>query len=131
MDAQFVQDPDQDFDCLRFGLREWKRLSPYLLKDFYVLTPWHSQEERDGFTAYCFFDGQARRGAMLLFRMEECREEELTLRLPFLRRGARCRLTDEDTGEILELDGARLGQEGITWPIAQPRSARLIWIEEV
>lgn len=130
VDAQFVQDPEQDFDLLRFGLREWKRLSPYLLKDFYVLTPWHSQEERDGFTAYCFFDGQARKGAMLLFRMEDCQEPDLPLRLPFLQQAARCRLRDEDTGEILEMDGARLGEEGITWHMPQPRSARLIWIEE-
>ncbi len=130
VDAQFVQDPDQDFDLLRFGLREWKRLSPYLLKDFYVLTPWHSQEERDGFTAYCFFDRQARKGAMLLFRMEDCREAHLVLRLPFVRRESRCRLTDEDSGETLQMDGGRLQDEGISWHMPHPRSAKLVWIEE-
>ena len=67
---------------------------------------------------------------MLLFRMEDCQEPDLPLRLPFLQQAARCRLRDEDTGEILEMDGARLGEEGITWHMPQPRSARLIWIEE-
>ena len=56
VDSQFVQDPDQDFDLLRWGLREWKRVSPSLRKDFYVLTPWHPETETTGFTAYVFFD---------------------------------------------------------------------------
>jgi hypothetical protein len=60
---------------------------PYLLKDFYVLTPWHSQEDKSGFTAYSFYDGDEQRGVMLLFRMEACSEDRLTVRLPFAEAG--------------------------------------------
>ena len=29
VDSQFTQDPDQDFDMLRFGLNEWKQVRPF------------------------------------------------------------------------------------------------------
>lgn len=71
MDAQFVQDPDQDFDILRFGLNEWKSIRHLLLKDFYVLTPWHSPTDKSGFTAFAYVDEEAEDGVLFIFRMEE------------------------------------------------------------
>lgn len=123
VDSQFVQDPDQDFDLLRWGLREWKRVSPYLLKDFYVLTPWHPETETTGFTACAFFDPEALSGALLAFRQEKCQEETVTLPLPFAGEGEEYDLKDEDTGEIL-----RAGRQGITLRFDKPRQARLLWI---
>ena len=123
VDSQFVQDPDQDFDLLRWGLREWKRVSPYLLKDFYVLTPWHPETETTGFTAYAFFDPETFSGALLAFRQEKCQEETVTLPLPFAGEGEEFTLQDEDTGEIL-----RAGRQGITLGFEKPRQAKLLWI---
>lgn len=128
VDSQFVQDPGQNFDMLRFGLREWKKLSPYLLKDFYVLTPWHSQEDRSGFTAFSFFDGDAEQGALLLFRMEDCPEDTLTVQLPFTEDGRTYTLTDEDSGETLAVPGAVLKKTGWAFALPERRTARLIWI---
>ena len=123
VDSQFTQDPGQDFSLLRRGLREWKRLSPYLLKDFYVLTPWHAGDDASGFTAYAFFDPDADAGALLAFRQENCAEDALPLRLPFAETGENCRLEDEDTHETLNA-----GPGGFTLRFAHPRQARLMWI---
>lgn len=124
VDSLFVQEPSQDFSILRYGLREWKKVNPYLLKDFYVLTPWHSEQEKDGFTAFSFFDPEQEKGVLLMFRMEECAEETLSIRLPFIQENEEWTLTDEDTGEQIVLQ-----EQNCTFQFATPRSARLVWVE--
>ena len=123
VDSQFVQDPDQDFAMLRWGLREWKRVSAYLLKDLYVLTPWHTEKDVFGFTACAFFDPETSSGALLAFRQEKCREDELTVTFPFAADGEDYTLKDEDTGETLTVSGGDL-----TIRFSRPREARLMWI---
>ena len=125
VDSQYAQDPDQDFDILRRGLREWKRLNRFLLKEFYPLTPWHTEGETTGFTAFAWYDPEERAGALLAFRQEKCRENALTLPLPFLEAGKTCLLTDEDTGE--EISAA--SDEEIALTFGEPRTARLLWIK--
>lgn len=122
VDSQFVQDPDQDFGILRFGLAEWKKVNPYLLKEFYTLTPWHSGEEKDGMTAYCYFDPETEKGVMLAFRQEECEEDSLCVSLPFAE--GQWTLTDEDTGETIVIADktARLS-------LPEKRMARLLWMK--
>ena len=127
VDSQFVQDPDQDFDILRTGLREWKRLAPYMLKDFYVLTPWHTREDKTSFTAYCYFDPESGEGALLAFRQERCQAEEVQLTLPFAREEGCC-LTDEDSGETLRVSGDEMRGKGFALSFDAPRSARLLWV---
>ena len=124
VDSQFVQDPDQDFDLLRWGLGEWKRVSPYLLKDFYVLTPWHPETETTGYTAYAFFDPETLSGVLLAFRQEKCQEETVSLPLSFAGEGETFVLRDEDTGETL-----RASRQGITLRFEKKRQARLLWIK--
>lgn len=121
VDSQFVQDPDQNFDVLRFGLKEWKRVSPYLLKDFYTLTPWHSEKDNDGFCVFCYYDPKEERGVILAFRQERCLEDTVSVKLPFA--GA-YRLTDEDTGGVFTAEDVfEIGFEN-------PREAKLLWIEK-
>ena len=124
VDSQFVQDPDQDFEMLRWGLREWKRVSPYLLKDFHVLTPWHTEEDVFAFTAYAFWDPDADAGVLLAFRQEKCAEDTLTVTLPFA--GEKVTLTDEDTGETLEAGAAV--SDGFPIRFSHARQARLFWL---
>lgn len=130
VDSQFVQDPDQDFDMLRFGLREWKKVSPYLLKEFYVHTPWHSEHDRSGFTSYSFFDGDADRGVLFLFRMEDCGLNHITVKLPYAQNGVSYRLTDEDSRESFEAEGEVLNKDGVSFVLENRRTARLIWVEK-
>ncbi len=128
VDSQFTQDPHQNFDLLRAGLREWKKLCPYMLKDYYVLTPWHSKDDKSGFTAYSFFDAEVERGVLLLFRMENCSEDRLTVRLPYAEDGIGYKLTDEDSEAILLMPGKELREAGCVFVLPERRSARMVWI---
>lgn len=123
VEARFVHGDKKEFDSLRFGLSEWERVAPYLLKEFYVLTPWHKEQDVSGFTAYSFFDHEIEEGALLAFRQESCVRDTLTVNLPFVDKGDTYELTDEDSGETLLTNGA------VTLMFASPRSARLVWIK--
>ena len=120
VDSQFVYDSSQDFDVLRFGLNEWKKAAPYLLKEFYVLTPWHSGQDDTGFTAFCFFDPETEKGCLLAFRQSGCEQTSLNITLPFA--ADKCTVTDEDSGKTFET-GA-----DFTLEFDQPRSSKLLWV---
>ena len=123
VDSQFTQDPDQDFEMLRWGLREWKQVNPYLLKDFYLLTPWHTEKDVYGFTAYAFLDPETASGVLLAFRQEKCQEDSLSVTLPFASDGQEYTLKDQDTGETLS------GSAGtFILRFDRQRQARLLWI---
>ena len=125
VDSQFVQDPDQDFDMLRFGLKEWKTVAPYMLKDFYTLTPWHKEKDVSDFTAFAYVDPEADRGVLLAFRQERCKRDTLTIRLPFMQSGERWQLTDADTNEVVELTDHTL-----SLTFADVRTARLLYLKK-
>ncbi len=124
VDSQFVYHPDQNFDMLRFGLKEWKRISPYLLKEFYTLTPWHKEKDSTDFTAFSYFDPEEEKGIVLAFRQEHCDRSSITLSLPFVNEGEEYTLIDEDSGDI----GVTSGR--ITLSFNEPRSARLLWVSK-
>ena len=131
IDSQYVQDPGQDFDVLRTGLKEWKRLKEYLLADFYVHTHWHTESEKSDFTAYSFFDEEKQAGILLAFRQEECKESVLSVTLPFVPENAVCVLTDEDTGDEIRVSGTEMAECGFTLSFDNPRAARLLWIKVI
>lgn len=121
VDSQFVQDSDADFDMLRFGLKEWKKVCPFLLKEFYPLTPWHGEKDNTDFTAFCYFDPETDTGVLLAFRQEKCVRDSLTLALPFAD-GGEYTVTDEDSHEAFYTKGQ------LTVHFPEPRTARLLWI---
>lgn len=121
VDSRFVQDEMQNFDILRFGLREWDQIKPYLMKEFYPLTPWHSEQENDGFTAYAFFDPETEKGVLLAFRQERTEETMLSLKLPFT---DRVTLTNEDTKEKSIIENGE-----VTLLFEKTREAKLFWID--
>ncbi len=120
--SQFVQNPTQDFSLLRFGIKEWQQISPYLLKEFYTLTPWHSGKDKSAFTAFAYFDPEREEGILLTFRQEECVPSELCIRLPFTE-GNTYVLTDIDSGEATHTSG------DVRLQFAEPRTARLLKIK--
>lgn len=123
VDSQFVYAKEGSFDILRFGLKEWKRVAPFLLKEFYPLTPWHAEKQTDGFTAFCYFDPEREEGALFAFRQETCEQELLHITLPFAGESAYV-LTDEDTKETLQAKS----EIGIRLP--NVRSAKLFWLKK-
>ena len=124
VDSQFVYEPEQNFDIMRFGLKEWKKVNPYLLKEFYTLTPWHSEAENDSFTSYTYYDRENKKGVLLAFCQERCDVRTLPVKLPFADENQKCILIDEDTKEeTICTDGSF----NITFD--KPRSAKLYFYE--
>lgn len=127
LSAQWVQDPNTDFDMIRFGLREWDAVKDYLLKDFHLLTPWNGPTDRTHWTSYLYFDPETDSGVLFAFRMEEAAEPSLSHRLTMLNPQRRYRLRDADRGELGVFGGDELAR-GYTVTHAQPRGAALIEI---
>ncbi|MCL2518318.1 MAG: alpha-galactosidase [Oscillospiraceae bacterium] len=122
--AQWVQDPDTDFDMVRFGVNEWNSVKEFLLKDFYVLTEWKPENDRTGWTSFMFYDPETDKGVLFAFRMEDCGIPSFTAKLSMLDEGKDYELRDADKGIIGYIKG---GNE-ITVNHENPRSASLIFI---
>lgn len=129
VDAQYVHDDEKDFPMLRFGLEEWKKISPLLLKDFYLHTPWHSEKDNYDFTAYSYFDPEKAEGALFVFRMENCGESEVTLKLQYAQKGKKYRVADADGGEFTA-DGEKLAG-GYVFSLPHARCAKLFTVKEL
>ena len=125
VDSQFVHDESQNFDTLRFGLSEWKRVSPYLLEEFYTLTPWHSEKDITDFTAFCYLDPIKEEGVILAFRQEKCQRGHLEVALPFAVNGDRYNVADEDSGEEWVINTR------ISLDFDAPRTSKLLWIKKI
>lgn len=123
--GRFSQDENYDFDTLRFGLKEWKRVNPYLIKDFYLLTPWREKTDTFGFTAHCYMDGEKGEGVILAFRMENCEEDKLVLDLPFFREGENYSVADEDDKTQTTVSDGKL-----SLAFSEKRQAKLLWIKQ-
>lgn len=123
-DGRFVHHPDQNFDMLRFGLGEWKKLSRYLMKDFYPLTTWHKEKDNSDFTAFCYYDPEKESGVILAFRQEKCERDTLSVALPFATATDTYTLTDEDSGALSTVS------QSVTLHFDAPRTAKLIWIKK-
>ncbi len=118
--TRFSLEPQPDFDMLRYGMKRWREISSYLLKEFYVLTPWHSHVDKTGFTSFAYYDPDTKKGVLFAFRREECENDTLSLELPFMKDGVSCTFTDEDDGNVftctepalsITFDGPRTSKE--------------------
>ena len=131
IESQFTQDPEQDFDVLRFGLQEWRSINAFLLKDFYLLTPWHSHLDNSGFTAFAYSDPGTGDSILLAFRQEACTESKLYLSLPFLEPDKFYRIKDADSAqEIVEI-GCKLIGGKYTLTFSSARESKLLRISEL
>jgi alpha-galactosidase len=125
VDSQFVYDKDQNFDMLRFGLGEWKKVKNYLLKEFYTLTPWHKEKDITDFTAFCYYDPEKEEGIILAFRQENCCRDLLRVSLPFASNADRYTVTDEDSND------KTITGSTITLRFDAPRTAKLLWVKKI
>ena len=123
VDAQFVMEKSPDFDNMRFGLKEWRLVSEYLLKEFYPLTVWHPRDNNTDFTAYAYYDPEKEKGILFVFRQENCVRNNIRLQLPFAK--GKYILTDEDSKDTLITEG------NIEIFIEEKRTAKLIRIEKI
>lgn len=124
VDSQFVYDETNNFDILRFGLSEWKKVAPFLLKEFYPLTPWHKEADTSDFTAFCYFDPKKEEGVILAFRQEKCERDTLKVKLPFIQNNERYNIIDNDSKTESLTDGM------LQLYFNEKRTARLLWIKK-
>lgn len=129
LNAQWTQDPATDFDQLRWALNEWGRVKPYLLKDFYVLTPWHPLSFTEGWTAFAYHDPETDGAVLQAFRMENAEDETITVRLPFLDPDAEYDVENADDGTIERRQGRALID--LTLHAPQRRTAILWFLSRV
>jgi alpha-galactosidase len=127
LSAQWTQNPDTDFDMIRFGFNEWKSVRDYMLKDFYVLTPWRPESDRTGWTSYVYHDPETDCGVLFAFRMEDCEIPSYEAKLTMLDAGYVYELTDADRGALGRFKGESL-INGFRLEHNKPRSASLIYI---
>jgi len=125
--AQWVQDPDTDFDMLRFGINEWNSVKEYLLKDFYTLTDWKPESDKTGWTSYMYHDPETDSGVLFAFRMEECENPSCVVSLKMLNPEKNYELRDAIKGVIGCFSGEDL-INGYTLTHEKPRSSSLIFI---
>ncbi len=125
---QFVHNPELDYDNMRKYMDEWKSVRHLLTKDMYVLTPWHSRDDRFGWTVFAYDDSDTDESLLLAFRMEECAEETCTVKLPFADEGSVYMIENADTGEKAAIHGINL-KDGMTLMLKQPRSCLMYRIK--
>lgn len=109
-------------------INEWKRISPYLLKDFYVLSPWASSGDVTVCDAFCYHDDESDEGAILFFRREECMEDSIKISLPFLQKDKLYQFEDGDRGTLWQEIGKKLS-DGYEISMPDKRSSRIIWFK--
>jgi alpha-galactosidase len=124
VNAKYATEPDYDFETIKKGIEEWKKTHPFLLKEFYTLTPWRHRTDKTGFTAFVYFDPEIEEGLLFAFRQEECKEEKLTVKIPSLM-GENLEFTDKDSGERFYMDE----ENTLELVFDKPREAKMICVK--
>lgn len=125
--GEFTHNPELDFDLMRRNLNEWKSVRHLLTRDMYVLTPWHHEFDREGWTAFAYDAPEAGESILLAFRMEDCESADRVLKLPFAKPDRQYTLRDADTGETVTRSGREL-LAGIRVHIAGKKESKLLYI---
>ena len=126
----YVHNPELDFDLMRRNIAEWKSIRHLLTRDLYVLTPWHHNESRTGWTALAYDAPELGESVLLAFRMEEAEDAEYAARLPFARDDAKYEVKNADTGETRVLCGSEL-RAGFIVRLEKKKSSAMFRIRTV
>lgn len=129
MGTAITQNKNIDFDGLRRNMEEWKSVSRLLTKDYYVLTPWHHDSVREGWSAFAYDDPSAGESILTAFRMEDSPIEKMTFPLQFAEKNETYIIRDADTGRTFIEKGSEL-LRGIMVTIKEKKSSKLLYINK-
>ena len=117
---------DYDYALSQRMIAIWRRAAELLYGDYYALTPFSRSD--DAWVVRQFDDADAGRGSVLGIRLPNAPEERFTAYLSGIDEGAQYRFEDGETGETVELSGADLRREGVTFQL--PARSGAIWFYE-
>ena len=115
-----------DYDTLRKLTGQMAEASPNFLGDYYPLTPYASDIERDVWIAWQWDRPEKGEGAIQAFRREEDLQPRHRFRLRGLDPEASYRVHDVDHEAEQTVSGAKLLRHGLVIELPEPRSAALI-----
>lgn len=119
-------DPKRNVELLLRTVDEMRRIFPYILKDFYPLTP-YSLDKKD-WIAWQYHYPDQNGGVVQAFRRDESAEAEIRLKLRGLDLQAEYLVTDSDENAPRRIAGRQLSDEGLAVRIAaQPGSAVIFY----
>ncbi len=113
-----------NYEGIRRFIDEWRRVSPYLLKDYYPLTPYSLAE--DIWMAWQFDSPEDGAGVVQAFCRPKAGADSITVRLRGLVASARYRVEDFDTGEVRTLTGRTLMTTGLRVSIGSQPGAAIV-----
>jgi alpha-galactosidase len=113
---------DLDYPLLRRMIAEFHKVEPYLLGDYYPLTPYSLEK-----TAWIGwqFDEPDRGGAVQAFRREDAKDDSLVFKLQGLDANATYAVENLDDGKIAKRPGKDLMSSGVQVKIAEKPGAAL------
>ena len=106
-------------------LNEYRSIRNYYFEDYYPLTGDGDLTGHDVWLAYQMHKPSDGSGIVVAFRREDSGADHCIVRLGGLSPDKLYRLTDSDTGEIVEKTGLELS-EGLTLRLDNPKSSLLI-----
>ena len=116
-----VRRKDLNYELLRQLFKQWHQLAPYLLADYYPLSPFSTGT--DVWMAWQFNRPESGDGMVQVFRRHDSPYETATYGLRGLEEAASYDVTDIDTGEARRLSGRELMQRGLPVRIVQKPGA--------
>ncbi len=117
-----TRDKDLDYAFLKKMIAEFHRVEPYLLSDYYPLTPYSIEP-----TAWIAwqFDEPGQGGAVQAFRRAECAADSLTLKLQGLEPDSRYDVENLDGGTVESCIGKQLMESGLPVQLKEKPAAAL------
>lgn len=128
---EYTQDPELDYNILRQGQKEWNMVKKNFYDDFYVLTPWHDQNQTDKWTVYMFIKPSSEEGVIQAFRQENCVADSVVVKVKGI-----CKDSYYDIEDIEGMNSASSvpGQDllsGFKITLPEMRSSTLLFIKKV
>jgi alpha-galactosidase len=118
-----------DYKLLRDMIAEFRKVQPYLLGDYYPLTPYSAA--KTACMAWQFDEPEAGGGFVQAFRREEAKEDSLTLKLQGLDPNATYAVETFDGGKVEKMSGKELSETGLQVKFSEKPGAALFVYKKV
>ena len=124
--AYDVRRREMDWDLLRAGMEEWKRIQRFYYADYYPITEWSRRDAL--WRGWEFFEPESGEGFIQVFRPAGSTVASSKLKLYGLEADTEYQITDLDSACSVKMDGAALMQDGleVTIPAAAHAAVLLI-----